>query len=263
MLPWLERKMLYFPDKDLRRTPASAGLPYEDLDFVAADGVALHGWFVPAQAPSRASGRALLLSHGNAGNISDRIEWLRMLHRGLDAHVLIYDYRGFGRSEGDPDEEGLYLDAEAALAALHARPEVDPAKIVIGGRSLGGGVTAELALRAIAAGRPPGGVVLESTFTSIGVMVAVVFPVPSALGHLVRTRFDNLAKAPRIAAAGVPIVVVHGGADELIPVEMGVRLARAAGVEAVIIERGGHNDAWFVGGERSYLPPLRGLLEGL
>ena len=124
-------------------------------------------------------------------------------------------------------------------------------------------MTAELALRAIDAGTPPGGVVLESTFTSIADMAAVVFPIPSAVGRLVRTRFDNLAKTPRIAAAGVPMVVVQGGADELIPVEMGVRLAQAAGVEAVIIERGGHNDAWYVGGGRSYLPALRGLVEGL
>jgi len=186
-----------------------------------------------------------------------------MLHRGLDAHVLIYDYRGFGRSEGEPDEAGLYLDGEAALAALRARPEVDPSKVVLAGRSLGGGVTAELALRALAGGQAPGGVVLESTFTSIGDMATVVFPLPSAFGRLVRTRFDNLAKAPRIAAAGVPVVVVHGGADELIPVDMGVRLARAAGVEAVIIERGGHNDAWFVGGQRTYLPALRELIEVL
>ena len=262
MLPWLERKMIYFPDTNLHRTPAAAGLVFEDVEFSAADGTRLHGWFVPARSASAAAGRALLLSHGNAGNIADRVQWIEMLHRGLDAHVFAYDYRGFGRSQGEPSEEGLYADAQAALQVLRDRGDsgVDPAKICILGRSLGGGVTAELALRAIAQGAPPAAVVLESTFTSMRAMAGVVFPVVPGLGRMVRTGYDNLGKTPKIREAGVPLMVIHGDADELIPVGMAHELAGAAGVEAVIIERGGHNDAWYVGGEPNYLAPLRGLL---
>ncbi len=263
VLPWIERKMIYFPDTRLYRTPTEAGIGFEDVQFAAADGTRLHGWFVPARSAEVANGRALLLSHGNAGNIADRVEWIAMLHRGLDAHILAYDYRGFGRSEGEPSEEGLYADADAALATLRAREAVDPAKICVIGRSLGGGVTAELAVRAIDAGAPPAAVVLESTFTSMGALAGILFPAVPGLGRLIRTGYDNLGKVPRIRAAGVPIVVVHGGVDELIPVAMGHTLATAAGVAPVIIERGGHNDAWYVGGEQRYLPPLRAVLSEL
>ena len=265
MLPWLEQKMIYFPDRALRATPAEVGLRFEEVWFEAADGVRLHGWFVPARSAQAAAGRALLLSHGNAGNIGDRVSWIAMLHRGLDAHLLIYDYRGYGRSEGAPSEAGLYADAEAALQALRERAAqgVDPGRICVLGRSLGGGVTSELAVRAIDSGQAPAAVVLESTFTSMGAMAGVVFPALPGLGRVVRTGYDNLGKTPAIRGAGVPMAIVHGAADELIPVAMAHELARVAGVEPVIIENGGHNDAWYVGGERSYLPALRALLSGL
>ena len=254
MLPCFERRLIYFPEPTLHTDPGRLGLRWEDVSFAAGDGVKLHGWFVPAS--SAGATRAVLFCHGNAGNIADRAELAAVLHRALDAHLLLFDYRGFGRSEGQPDEAGLYRDGLAALATLRARPEVDPTQVVLLGRSLGGGVVAEVALQDGAVA----GVLLESAFTSIQDMAAAVYPIPG-LGRLVRTRYDNLAKMPRLA---VPILVVHGDRDEIVPAEMGRRLAEAAGDRARFhAVPGGHHHHVWLAGARPYLAALRGFVDAV
>ena len=249
MLPWLERKMIYFPSRALHTKPDAVGLPYEDVAIRTADGVELHAWFIPASDP--AVRRAVLFLHGNAGNIADRVWFAKGLHT-LDAHVLLPDYRGFGRSLGEPGEQGLYEDGMACLAALRARPEVDAAKVVAHGRSLGGGVAAEVARRDATLA----GVILESSFTSIPDMAAALYPIPG-MSRLVRTRFDNLAKVARL---GVPLHVVHGDRDEVVPFRMGQALAEAGGVELQAVVGAHHNDTDEVGGA-AYLGGLRAFLD--
>lgn len=238
LLAAFERRLIYFPERHLHTTPDRVGLVYEDVELRAADGVRLHAWFLPSPTPGVR--RAVLVLHGNAGNISDRLALAGDLLR-LGAHVLLLDWRGYGRSEGEPDEEGLYLDGSAAFAALQARSEVAPEQVVVFGQSLGGGVATEVALRNGAVA----GVVLESTFTSVPDLASVVYPLPG-IRWLVRTRYDNLAKVGRLR---MPVLVVHGDRDEVIPIEMGRQLADAAGTALVVVPGAHHNDVQDAGGQ--------------
>jgi len=152
-----QSRLVFFPSREVITTPGAAGLEYEDVYFKSTDGQELHGWFIPADNPRG----VLLFCHGNAGNISGRIESVSLFHN-LGLSVFIFDYRGYGHSRGKPSEKGTYLDAEAAWDYLTALKKIDPEKIIIFGRSLGGAVAAWLANE-----RTPGGAIIESTFTSI------------------------------------------------------------------------------------------------
>ena len=140
ILATFQSHLLYFPYRTLSQTPAAVGLAYEDVSFQAADGVVLSGWFVPSQ---RARG-VLLFCHGNAGNMSHRLDSLQIFHR-LGLSTFIFDYRGYGRSEGQPTEQGTYLDAEAAWTYLVHTRQLAPTEIIVFGRSLGGAIAAWLA----------------------------------------------------------------------------------------------------------------------
>lgn len=230
----LLRGLLYFPMRPSGLTPAAARLDFEDLSFRAEDGVELHGWWIPAE--RRRAGRPavhLLLCHGNAGSIEDRLVHARSLvDAGVD--VLLFDYRGYGRSQGSPSEAGTYLDARAARQALLARKGIDPSRVVYLGESLGGGVALELALA-----HPPRGLVLQSAFTSIRDMARFHYPfIPQAL---VPDAYPNLARVPQLRA---PLLVLHGDADDIVPVAAGEALhAAAPEPKRLLILRGlGHND---------------------
>jgi hypothetical protein len=237
MFGFLERKMTYYPTRALETTPSAVGLDYEDVGIRTADGVRIHGWFVPCS-DSRTT---LLFFHGNAGNIGDRVENLKLLHD-LGLNVLIVDYRGYGRSEGSPREEGLYRDADAAFSYLRSRQGVDPARIAVFGRSLGGAVAVDLCSR-VDCWR----LVLEGAFTSAADMAREIFPL-LPLGHLLTERFASIEKISRVRA---PLLQFHGTLDEVIPMELGWRLFRAAGEpkEFVPVPGAGHNDVWTVGGK--------------
>ena len=127
----LDRYFLYFPEREIFLTPGNVGLVYEDVFISTSDGVKLHGWFVPGK-----SDLTLLWFHGNAGNISRRVDNIALLHERLGANIFIIDYRGYGRSEGSPSEQGLYLDAEAAIDYLRSREDVKDDRLVLFGRSL-------------------------------------------------------------------------------------------------------------------------------
>ena len=207
----VEARFIYFPSRTLVADPASAGLAFRELTFTADDGVRLHGWLVAGRAPT-----TLLYSHGNGGNIGDRVAIARLLVQQLGVGVFMYDYRGYGRSEGAPSEAGLVSDALGARAAL-LRAGVPPERIVYYGRSLGSAVTVDLALA-----HPPRGVVLESPFASVRAMANAVLP---GAGYLLRTRWDSLAKIPRLAA---PLLILHSDADEVIPYAQGRAVFEAA-----------------------------------
>ena len=233
MLRWFEHSQVYHPNRDLTATGAELGRPFENVVFKATDGVELHGWFFPADTNSARARLAVLVCHGNAGNISHRLEtcatWLA-----TGVNVFVFDYRGYGRSQGRPSEEGTYRDAQAAYRWLRQKGFAG-ANIVAFGESLGGGVAAELAVR-----EPVGGLVLQSTFTSITDVGAELFPwLP--VRRLSRIRYETRSKLPGLR---VPVLVMHSPADELVGIQHGKANFAAANEPKLFWElRGDHNDA--------------------
>ena len=226
-------RLVYFPqvERELTATPRAAGLDYEDVTLTTADNVKLHGWWVP----SRNARGTILLMHGNAGNISHRLGYLTMFNR-LGYSVLLFDYRGYGKSGGHPDEEGTYRDAEAAWLHLTATRNVAPRDIVMVAESLGGGVATWLALK-----YPPRALVLASTFRSVPDLGAQIYPwLPVRL--LARITYDNLA---RIARVDAPVLIAHSRDDEVIPFAHGEALfAAAREPKQMLVLAGGHNDGF-------------------
>jgi len=248
-LRWFERANLYFPSRDLTVHPGSLGFKYEELNLKTEDGASIFGWYVPASPASP----VMLVSHGNAGNISDRLDKLAIF-RGAGASVLFYDYRGYGRSSGSASEEGTYRDAESAYRWLTAVKGVPPKRIVLYGESLGSAVAVELALR-----REAGGLILESGFTSTEDMARIVFPFLPAR-WLVRFRYDSLSKISKVRC---PVLVMHSPQDDIVPFEMGRRLFAAAPQPKIFFEmKGGHNEGFLDTGP-AYGQAIRRFLESL
>lgn len=228
-----QSRMVYLPDAAGGYgplTPADLGLDYEDVEIPTRDGLRLHGWLVHG-----GGSRMLLFFHGNAGNISHRLESIRLFHE-LGLSVLIIDYRGYGRSEGRPSEQGTYADAEAAWTYLTERRGVAPSDIVVFGRSLGGPIAAWLAAR-----HTPAGLVVESAFTSVPDLA-------SELYWFLPVRWLSRFRYPtRDLVAGVdcPVLVVHGRDDEIVPFAHGEAIYAAAREPRTLLELpGGHNDAY-------------------
>ncbi len=233
MLRWFEHSQVYHPDRVLNASGAELGRPFEEVLFKASDGVELNGWFFPANTNSPRARLAVLVCHGNAGNISHRLELCRaLLDTGVS--VFVFDYRGYGRSQGRPSEEGTYRDGQAAHQWLQQKG-FSGTNIIAFGESLGGGVASELALR-----EPLGGLILQSTFTSIPDIGADLFPwLP--VRWLSRIRYDTLSKLPRLK---IPVLVMHSRADEIIPFHHGERNFAAANEPKLFRElKGEHNDA--------------------
>jgi pimeloyl-ACP methyl ester carboxylesterase len=237
-----EERLIFFPDRDDRTYAAArAALGHvagvEDVALAAEDGVGLHGWYLtgPAGGPARP---VVLFLHGNAGNVSYWADVYRDLV-GLGADVFALDYRGFGRSEGRPDEDGVYRDAAAAWDWLTGTRGIPPDRIVVYGFSLGGGVSTWLAGR-----HRPAGLVLQSTFTSIPDVAGTIF---GPARWFVRTSMDSLSRIPAIEC---PILVVHGSGDELVPYHLGRRLFDAAppGTRFHEVPGAGHNETFAAGG---------------
>ncbi len=231
----LQDRLVYFPTRELIATPRDRGMEYEEVSLITDDGVKLHGWFVPAP-----EARAVLLYfHGNAGNISYRLERIALFQR-LKLSVLIVDYRGYGRSAGHPSEEGTYRDATAAWRYLMNERAVAPGKVVVFGRSLGAAVAAQLATQV-----SPGAVILESGFTSLPDLGAEAYP---WLPVRWLTRFNYSVKE-YLTKIHHPVLVIHSRGDELIPFRHGQELYAAANPPKQFLEiRGGHNDAYFLTG---------------
>lgn len=218
----------------------------EDIYFTAEDGIQTHAWFLK----NDASDKVLVYYHGNAGSIADRFEWGCQLTQ-TGASVLMVEYRGYGRSGGSPSEVGFYQDIEAVWQWLRGTAGFAPKDIVLYGKSLGGAVATELALR-----HEPGALVLQSTFTSIPDMAKKIFPgVPK---FLVPTKMDSLKKLPGIDC---PVMVIHSQQDEIVPFEMGQSLAKATqNLHAFAHYKGyGHNDLVMGKGE-DIVSHIKGLL---
>jgi len=233
LLFFLQDRLAYFPQfgRELQSDPRDRGMDYAALTLATADGERLDAWFVPAP---QANVVALIL-HGNAGNMSHRMDTIAMFHR-LGYAVLIVDYRGYGHSTGRPSEEGLYRDAVAAWDYLTRERGVAPGQIVIFGESLGGAVAAWLAAR-----ERPGALVLSSVFTSAPELAGDLYPwLPTR--WLVRLRYDTRAALEQIHC---PVLVAHSPDDEIIPFRHGQLLyAAAAEPKAFLQLAGGHNDGF-------------------
>ena len=231
MWPFLLNSLLYFPSGPVLTRPSDLDLEAEDVVFPTADGETLHAWWF--QTPKGPPLGHVLLFHGNAGNIGDRVLHARLLiDVGLD--VFSFDYRGYGRSTGSPDEEGTYRDARAARAALLDRSGIDPERVFYVGESLGGAVAVALAREV-----RPRGLVLLSTFTSVRDMARVHYPVLPA--SLVPDAYPSLA---RIRDLECPLLVTHGDRDEIVPVAQGQALFAAAPdpKRLRLFPGAGHND---------------------
>jgi fermentation-respiration switch protein FrsA (DUF1100 family) len=251
VLRWFEQTQVFHPSRTFDASPASSGLAWEDAHFTATDGVKLHGWFFPAATNSSRRDRAFLVCHGNGGNISHRLGLTQLLLQ-TGAAVLLFDYRGYGHSEGQPSETGTCLDAQAAHSWLRGKGFPAPGIMVLG-ESLGGAVASELALR-----EPVGGLVLQSTFTSIPDLGHELFPwLP--VRTLASIRYDTHSKLSRIT---VPVLVLHSRRDSLIAFHHAERNFAAARRPKLFAELAGdHNDP--VWEEAAYRDALERFLSSL
>jgi hypothetical protein len=223
------------PSRDLAMTPKDIGLAYEDVWLRTDDGVRLHAWYLPAAQPRG----TLLFFHGNAGNISHRLDSLRIFHQ-LKLSVLIFDYRGYGRSEGSPSEEGTRRDAAAAWRYLMETRAVAPQQTVLFGRSLGAAVAAQLATQ-----QPPGALIVESAFTSVPDMAAELYWWMPARWL---SRFEY-ATRDYVAQVRCPVLVVHSPEDEIIPFHHGEAIFAAAREPKTLLRlRGSHNEGFLQSG---------------
>ncbi|ETP52466.1 hypothetical protein, variant 1 [Phytophthora nicotianae P10297] len=270
LLYMYQDRLLYFPTipgaskftKDNPpgyRHPGEFSIDYEDLMIPCKDGVKINAWLMKQK--EHTTRPTLIFFHGNAGNIGYRLPNAVQLFQKVGVNVLLVDYRGFGHSEGTPSEEGIKLDAEAVLDAMHARTDIDSSKLVAFGRSLGGAVSVYLAEKEpsrVAA------VVLENTFLSISAMVDALMPFLSYVKPLVlRMDWNNERAIQKIKQ---PILFIAGMQDELVPHSHMEKLrSLAASSQRVVwfpVPGGTHNDSWLRGGDK-YYSELRQFLDAL
>jgi hypothetical protein len=245
----LQRRLIYFPFGEVP-SPAAVGLDdAEPVTFATDDGIVLRGWFVRSEtSPARFT---VLVLNGNAGNRAYRAPLARALRRhGLA--VLLFDYRGYGGSAGQPSESGLMADARAARAWLAARPDVDPARVAYFGESLGAAVALALAVE-----QAPAALVLRSPFTSLADVGRLHYPI-LPVGRLLRDRFASL---DRIGQLRAPLAVIAGDRDTIVPAAQSRRLFEAApGPKTwTLVEGADHNDLALLAGPEVIAATLRAL----
>jgi uncharacterized protein len=231
----LEKSLIYFPVPYPQGYWNHEGLDVEDAWFQATDGTRLHGWYLPRQGREEgglACRASLLFCHGNGGNITHRCDALWKLTRMAGVSVLIFDYRGYGRSEGTPSESGVVADARAARAWLAARDKIAESAVVLFGESLGGAVAVDLA-----AGDGARALVLEGAFSSLPDVAAYHYPF-LPVRWAMRSRFDSLGKIGRYHG---PLLVAHGDADTIVPIALGRRLFEAANQPKQFVLMPGHD----------------------
>jgi uncharacterized protein len=252
-----QSQLVFLPDRRIVLTPADRGYAYEEVWIPVEDEERIHAWWIPG--PDEEDAPAVLFLHGNAGNISHRLDTVRILH-GLGLSVLLVDYRGYGRSDGKPGEAATYADADAAWRWLVEVRAIPPERLVLFGRSLGAAVAIELATR-----RPAAALIAESPFTSAPGLAAELYPI-FPVRQLARIRYPN---RERIARVGMPVLVIHARRDEIIPFRHGQAVFDAAAEPRRFLElRGGHNDGFLATGAAypagigSFLEEVGGLRPG-
>ncbi|MBI5360219.1 MAG: alpha/beta hydrolase [Planctomycetes bacterium] len=255
---WLFQSwFIYHPTGEITNTPESMGAKFEEVEFQSADGVRLNGWFIPAEpalpggAAAANSGATVLYCHGNARNISDCLDIIRIL-TGLKLNVFVFDYRGFGKSEGKPAEKGLYADAEAAYNYLIKTKGINENEIIVHGRSLGGPMAAYLAQK-----YNPKKLILESTFTSMADAASDIYPyLPVRL--ILRHNYPTIEYARLVKC---PVLVIHSANDELIPFSHGRRLYESIKTKKEFLEITGLHNNGFLISENAYINGIKEFID--
>ncbi len=251
-LYFAQGRMVFVPTRDLAITPTDANKQFSDVYVEVADGERVNGWYFEPPTFDSANGPVVLFCHGNAGNISHRLETAMFLLE-LDTPLLLFDYRGYGRSDGKPSEQGVYADAEACYNWLIEEKGYRPDQIVLFGRSLGGAVAVELATRVSCRG-----LIIESSFTSAPDMGRKMFPF-FPVRSLLKFHFDSIDKIARVQC---PVLVTHSPDDDLVPYEMGKQLYDAAEPPKRFVDlAGGHNGREYFG-FTTYREAVAALLDG-
>ena len=246
----MQSNLIYFPNmpgRDLIATPEDIGLSYQDVEFVTDDDIKLHGWFIPKEFAEK----TVLFFHGNAGNISHRLQSIDIFNR-LGLNVFIIDYRGYGKSEGKITEKGSYRDAEAAWHYLVNTRGIDEQHIILFGRSLGASIAAWLASK-----QTPSALIIESGFTSVPSMGQRLYPF-LPVRWLAHFKYDTLLYVQSVSC---PVLVAHSKDDEIIPYDEGRKIFDATPEPKYFLEmRGGHNDGFTASGT-SYIDGLRDFID--
>ncbi len=244
-----QSRLIYYPDPVISATPQKRGLAYEDVIFTATDGVRLAGWLIPA----KESKGTILFCHGNAGNISHRLETIALLNQ-LGYSTFIFDYRGYGKSEGAPSEEGTYLDVEGAWEYLVNHQKTSPDHIIPFGRSLGGAIAAWISTT-----RQPKACILESSFTSAPDIAASLYSFfPTKI--ICRFQYDALAAVKKITC---PLLIVHSVDDDIIPFSHGEKLFLAAAEPKTFLKIYGDHNGGFLQSGSLYKSGLENFLKTL
>jgi pimeloyl-ACP methyl ester carboxylesterase len=234
-----QSNMVFMPSKDVLETPKYIGLKFEDIQLTTKDNVNLSAWFVPAKDSDSIGKGVILFCHGNGGNIGNRVSYLPIF-KDLGLATFLFDYRGYGKSEGQPSEEGSYKDVEAAWQYLTQERKIPPQKIIIYGESLGGAIASYIA-QTTAQQNPQNlaaGLILASTFTSISDRAAELYPfLPIRL--LSKFSYNSIERLPNIK---IPVLIIHSTEDEIIPFHHGEKNFQVANAPKKLVKlRGDHN----------------------
>ena len=235
-LYFMQPKFVYKPLRQVSYTPEELDIDFEDVIFETADGLQLAGWYMPA----KESGYTVLFCHGNGGNIMHRLDTINIFYN-LGINCFVFDYRGYGDSEGEPTEEGTYMDAYAAYKWLTENKRIPAEEIIIFGRSIGASIAAQLAGRVRAKA-----LVLESAFTSY-VDIGKTFYPYMPVRWFARFKYNTIGYVKNVH---YPVMIIHSRDDNTVPFEFGMRLYHAANEPKEFVEiSGSHNDGFLASGE--------------
>jgi pimeloyl-ACP methyl ester carboxylesterase len=254
-----QSNLVYMPSQQLIDTPATVGLKFEDIQITTKDNVNLASWFVPAKDNDQIGKGVILFCHGNGGNISNRISYLPIF-RDLGLSTLLFDYRGYGKSEGKPSEDGTYADVEAAWQYLTQERKIPPQKIIIYGESLGGAIASYIAqLTSQDPNNNAGGLILASTFTSISDRASELYPF-LPIRWLSRFSYNSIDRLPSIK---IPVLIIHSTDDEIIPFTHGDRNFKAANQPKKLVKLRGDHNSGFLDSLETYRNGLREFIQSI
>ncbi len=235
-LYFMQPTFLYSPVREVPYTPGELGLDFEEVVFESGDGLQLTGWYIPA----KNSDFTVMFCHGNGGNMMHRLDSINIFYN-LGLNCFIFDYRGYGNSQGKPSEEGTYLDARAAYKWLTEEKKVPPDNIIIFGRSLGGSIAAQLARQVEAKA-----LIVESAFTSYVDIGRKFYPY-MPVRWFARFRYNTI---DYVKSVHCPVMIIHSRNDEVVSFDFGLELYEAANEPKEFVEiLGSHNDSFLVSGD--------------
>lgn len=255
-----QSNLVYMPSQELIDTPATIGLKFDDVQLTTKDSVNLDSWFVPAKDNDQIGKGVILFCHGNGGNIGNRVSYLPIF-KDLGLATFLFDYRGYGKSEGKPSEEGTYNDVEAAWQYLTQEKQIPPQKIIIYGESLGGAIASYLAQKISQQDgkNSAGGLILASTFTSISDRAAELYPF-MPIRFLSRFSYNSIDRLPIIK---IPILVIHSIDDEIIPFHHGDRNFQVANQPKKLVTLRGDHNGGFLDSLETYRNGLKEFIQSI